>query len=254
MCYFFSQSYTYKNNVTPSISGGTPVAGHPATDAIDYDKDSYCETDGDTPALVIDLGVARTIDSLWLKHSNISTFALYHSANGSDWTVCSGGDGIVDKGSGIFWYFAFTEQIKRYWKIAVTAKVEAGNVKFYEAMLMESKLMLEDEVDLPSDVKVDKIDTIGGSYVMADGGALSYAGQKAYVKIAVMFEFTPKANKDALETLFESPLRQALSILPDDEYPERIFRVIWNDTDFNLNYSIGYKGSGFSGDLEFQEY
>ena len=254
MCYFFSESYTYKHNASASVTGGTPVAGHPASDAIDYDKASYCETDGDTPSLIIDLGASRTIDSLWLKHSNISTFALYHSANGSDWTVCSGGDGIVDKGSGIFWYFAFTEQTKRYWKIAVTAKVGAGNVLFYEAMLMESKLLLEDEVDLPSKVKVDKLDTIGGSYIMADGGPVSYSGQKAYASITVMFEYTPQANKDAAEALFESPLRQALSILPDDEYPERIFRVIWNDTEFNLNSSIGYTGSGFSGDLEFQEY
>jgi len=252
--YFFTESYTYKQGVAASISGGTPAAGHLPPDAIDYDKASYCETDGANPELVIDLGVARTVDSLWLKHDNIETIEVYHSSDGIAWTETAGGDGVIDMGDGILWYFGFTAQSKRYWKIKVATKAGAGNVKFYEAMLMELKLTLEDDIDLPADVRVDKVDTIGGHYVMADGSTLSYAGQRIFARIAVMFQYTPKANKDALEALFASPIRQALTIVPDEAYPENIYRAIWQEADFKLNYSIPYKPNGFSGELNFIEY
>lgn len=252
--YLFTESYTYKSGVTVSSAGGSDIADHPPEKAIDYNKASYWENDGATPDLIIDLGAIRTIDSLWLKHSNISTFDLYYSDNGSDWTKESETNRIA-KSSSVFWQFDFTTRAKRYWKISITAKIGGGNILIYEVMLMLARALWTDTEDLPADVVIIHSDRIGGSYEMADGSAVSFAGQTLYADIDLIFEYLPKTKRDELFTVFSEPvIRSPIVILPDDNYVDGIYRANWSDNSFNFRYTIGYKGSGFSGTIQLQEY
>ena len=252
--YIFSESYTYRSGVSISSAGGSDVAGHLPAEAIDYDKDSYWENDGATPDLIIDLGAIRTIDSLWFKHSNIYTFNLYYSDNGIAWTLQADTNREA-KGTTVFWQFDFTERVKRYWKISVTSKIVGCNIKIYELMLMRAKAIWTNTSYLPADAIVTPTDRIGGGYEMADGSFLTYAGQRLYNDIELIFEYLPKAQRDVLYTIFSSPaIRGSLVILPDDEYPDGIYRTNWSDINFPFRYTIGYKGSGFSGNIKLREY
>lgn len=249
--YYFSESYTYKSGVSASSSGGADV--HSPSEAIDYDWSSYFENDGATPSLIIDLGTARLIDSLFLKEANITTFKLYHSSNGSSWTEVTDGT-KTEKEVGIWWWLSFSEISRRYWKIEVTAK-DGGNVKIYEVMLMELRLTLSDDVDLPSMVVITPKDTIGGSYTLVDGSVTSYAGSRSYNEISIEFTYLPSDTYDSLYELFTTPyLRYPLVVIPDDDKPSYIYRCIWADDAFNFKYSQSMKLSGFDGSIKLMEY
>lgn len=251
--YFFNKSWVSESGISASSSGGSDVVGHLPAKVYDYDKITYWENDGATPSLIIDLGVARLINSLWMYQDNIDDFDLYYSSNGSDWTKVADGT-QADKGDGIWWFFDFTDVTKRYWKITVTSKVGAGNVKIYELMLLELRLTLSEDVDLPSMVVVTPKDMIGGSYPLVDGSVTSYAGIREYSSIEIEFKNVPELVYDGLYLLYSIPLRYPLVILPDDDKPDKIYRCLWDDTDFNLHYDQPLKLSGFSGTLKFMEY
>ncbi len=251
--YFFNKSWTYERAVVASSSGGTDV--YSPSKAIDYNRLTWWESDGATPSLIIDLLTPRTIDSLFLHEDMITTFKLYHSANGSDWTEVTD-IGLTEKQAGIWWWFGFTEVSKRYWKISVTAK-GMSNVKVYELMLMELKLTLgaSDELELPEMIISTPTDKIGGSYPLVDGSTTSYAGSKDYAEITIEFKNVSATVRDNLYSLYTTPtLRYPLVILPDDDSPSYIYRCVWQDTGFNFGYSQSLKLSGFDGTLKFMEY
>jgi hypothetical protein len=251
--YFFSKSWTYERGVSATSSGGSDVSGHLPAEAFDYDKLSYWENDGATPSLVIDLGTAQTIDSLFLKEAMITTFKLYYSHNGSDWTEVTDGT-KTEKEAGIWWWTGFTEVTKRYWKVEVTAK-GASNVKVYEVMLMELRLTLSDDLDLPSMVVITPKDTIGGLYPLVDGSNTSYAGTKDYAEISIEFKNVDSDVYDYLYGLYTTPsLRYPLVIIPDDDKPSYIYRVIWAETPFDFQYNNSLKLSGFDGTMKLMEY
>jgi hypothetical protein len=251
--YFFNKSWVSESGVSASSSGGSDVIGHLPAKVYDYDKITYWENDGATPSLIIDLGVSRLINSLWMYQDNIDDFDLYYSDNGSDWTKVTDGT-QTDKGDGIWWWLSFTEVTKRYWKVEITAK-GAGNIKVHELMLMELRLTLSADVDLPSMVVVTPKDTIGGSYALVDGSVTSYAGIKAYSDIEITFQNIPSDTYDDLFELFTTPsLRYPLVVIPDDDKPSYIYRCIWADDAFNFKYSQSLKLSGFDGSMKFMEY
>lgn len=256
--YFFTESYTYKVSAVATSSGGNDIAGHLPNDGIDYDVDSYWENDAALPILKIDLGAAYTVDSLWFKHANIDTYTLYYSTDDIVYNAIA--DGTTGSGESAKWLFTFTAQTAQYWRFNVTAKVGGGNTKVYEILLMEQRLAIDDELNVPAMVNIIPEDKAGGGYQMADGSYSTYAGERSFVGISMKFQYTPKANRDNLHNLFSydaagNPvLRSLLVIFPDDEYPEKIYRVLWKSTKFPLVYQIGYKGSGFGGTLDFQEY
>ena len=252
---FLSESYTYKPDAvasTPGTSFGTNTPGK----AVDYDKDStYWETTDAAPSIKIDLGVAYEVDSLWFKSYNVSKYRLYYSSDDiAYFAAFAEQDGNAN---GVDFLFSFTAQTKRYWRLDITQETAPGeNTLIYEIMLMEHRLTLNHtDESLPSRADVVQNDRIGGNYQLSDGSATSYAGQRIFVDIVMEFDYTPKANRDNLYDLFLNPyIRPPLTIYPNDEYPEGIFAVIWKSTIFNLVYTIGYKGSGFSGRLEFLEH
>jgi hypothetical protein len=249
--YFFSQAWNYKSGVSASSSGGTDI--YSPSKAIDYDMNTYWESNGATPSFVIDLGTAQKIDSLFLKETNITAFKLYHSPDNSNWTEVTDGT-KAEKESGIWWWLSFTEVTKRYWKIEVNTK-GSGNVKIYELLLMELCLTLADDEDLPSMVVISPKDTIGGSYGLVDGSVTSYAGSKAYSEIDIEFTNLPSDVYDSLYLLFTTPyLRHPLVIIPDDDKPSYIYRCVWADDAFNFKYSQSLKLSGFDGSIKLMEY
>jgi len=246
MIRLFSKPYTCDAGVSVSSSGGNDI--YPVGEAVDNDKSSYWENDGATPSYIINLGTARTIDCLYMKSDQIIDYKLYHSANGIAWTEVADGTN-TEAETGIWHWFDFTEQTKQYWKIEVTTK-DAGNVKIYEVMLFEAKLTITDDVAL-----VRHIDRIGVNYIMANGAAQTAAGLRLYADITYKAQLITKTERDTLYTLFTTPSpRYPLSVYPDDNYPEGIYRCTWGTEDFPLEYGVGYTGSGFSGDLIFKEY
>ena len=251
--YFLTRNYAYDEDAVASTPGSSVGANTPDL-AIDRDQLSAWETVEALPQLVIDLGSAITIDSLWFMHSlNVVQHRIYHSPDDIVYTAV---DVAQDaEADGYTSYFEFTPATRRYWRIDITTKT-AGNVLIYEALLMEHRLTLDDNDSLPAQVHRKPTDRIGGMYPLANGTATTYAGSKLYQEVSMQFSNTPQANRDDLHSLFSTPtIRPALTIYPEHaEYPAEILQVVWKDIEFGLVYSAPYKGAGFSGTLQFSEY
>lgn len=254
MIRFFTEPYTYKPDVSVSSAGGSTVTGREEIYAVDYDQGSWFENDGATPDLIIDLGAAYLIDSLWFLQYNIASFTLWHSDDGAAWTEVVDA-GKTDAGDDVWNYFAFTEQTKRYWKLSVASKDAGGeNIKVYEVMLFYQRLALDDDA-APKIPMVTRRDRVGGSYTMADGSEQSYSGNYAFADVRMEWEHLAEASHNSLLSLYSTPMiRPALTILPREDFPAEIFRCVWGSTDFDFQYTTSYGGAGFSGTLEWQEY
>jgi len=253
--YFFTQSYTYKFDAVASVLVGTPQSGHPAADAVDYDKSTYCEIAHANPEMKFDLGAAYEIDSIWFKSDNIATYTVYHSDNGTSWTQAD--DTTTGNADGINYSFAFTAATKRYWRILVNSKTAGGsNVKFYEVMLMKQRLVLNTLPAMPARVEMPSHDRIGGAYQLGDGQMTSFAGDRIFDDIEMTFDRLDITARGNLYTLFSTPvIRPLLTIWADwENYPEKMLRVIWGDKSFPLVYQDGWRGAGFAGRLLFEEY
>ena len=230
------------------------VGSHTPDYAIDNDQMTYWETTDASPQLKVDLGVAQAVDSIWFKSANVAKYRLYYSTDDILYTAAHAEqDGNAN---GYNFDFEFTPQTARYWRLDITQELVGGNnTLIYEVLLMEHRLTLDDDDSWPSRVEVIPTDRIGGSYVLADGSITSFAGDRARVDIEMFFEYTPFANRNNLYDLYSTPtLRPTLTIFPDDNYPQGIYQVIWQNIDFPLVYQISYKGAGFGGSLKFQEW
>ena len=250
MAYFFTESYTYREDVIATSSGGTDI--QPPASAIDYDQATYWESDGATPSFIIDLGVARQIDSLFLLESMITTFKLYYSHNNTNWTEVTDGT-KTEISADVWWWFSFTSVSRRYWKIEVLTK-GVGNVRIKEFMLFVMKVHLA-ENDGVGMVNVVPDDPIGGSYLMSNGTTQSFAGSKEYQTIDFSFNYTTLTIKNLLYALYNTPtLRNPVVIIPDEDEPSKIYRCIWNMTKFEFVYQTSMRLAGYSGSLSFTEY
>lgn len=254
--YFFSESYTYK----PDTTVATTNVGGNEDNLFDYDMETYWT--GNNPAggpceIVFTFYDTQTIDAIWFKGYNIGTYEVYAwiamAWHLVDTVVIT--DPLTSYNLHIFDH---THQSSS-WKLAITLTASPGVPWIYEVMLMKHLLTLSD-VDnrLPSNVIVTPMDSIGGAYLMADGSYTSYRGIKIYHNITYECEFTPQVNRDALYDIFYSSdygIRPNIVVYPDsDEYPEGIYRVVFESIDFPFSYTIPFKGSGWSGVLNFKEY
>ncbi len=250
MSYFFTENYAYREGVIATSSGGTDI--QPPVSAIDYDQITYWENDGATPSFIIDLGVARQIDSLFMLESMINTFKLYYSHNASDWTEVT--DGVkTEISADCWWWFSFTSVSKRYWKIVVLTK-GGSNVKIFELMLfiMKAHLGEDDGVGM---INIVPNDPIGGSYLMSNGTTQSFAGSKEYQTIEFSFNYCTLTIKNLLYALYNIPtLRNPVVIIPDEDEPTKVYRCSWATTNFDFRYQTSTRLAGFSGNLSFIEY
>jgi len=254
--YFFSESYTYRPDTTVATTNPPGVKEN----LLDYDMTTYWtgnDPGGGPCEIVFTFFNTQIIDAIWFKGYNIGTYEVY-AWIAAAWHLV---DTIVVNETGISYnlhIFDHTHQSSS-WKLAITLTASPGVPLVYEVMLMKHFVTLSDIDDsLPSNVTVTPIDRIGGSYQMADGAQTSYRGIKIYHDITYEYEFTPKANRDALYDVYYSityGIRPNIIIYPDpDEYPEGIYRVVFESIDFPFRYQIPYKGSGFGGRLNFKEY
>lgn len=252
--YLFTENYAYDASAAASTSG-TSVGTNTPDKAIDALHNTYWETTDPVVAdLKIDLGTARTIDSLWFKHStNILTYRLYHSPDDIVYTpvdVAQNAD--VD---GYTLYLSFTPAARRYWRLDIVTK-NAGNILIYEVLLMAHQLTLDDVNTLPSDMKHNIIDRGGVIYQLVDGTSVTMIGEteKGKAEVSLIFDHTPLANRDDLYDLFVGPPRRPnMTLYPDrDNRKQDIYQVVW-PREFPLTYTLPYKGSGFSGTLTFTE-
>ena len=243
--YFFSDNYIYEYGT--DVYGEQTVSGCPERFIKDGDKNTYWESEKTNPSLTINLAKEHTIDSLWIKTANVSSFSLYYYLSG--WQLVSGSP--INKGNGVWFFFKFPEIIAKDWQIRF---VSTGNTRVYELFLMKSRLIQESDDNLPSKVDVTINDIASVEHILADGQTIVYSGRRAYAEISIEYQFTPRENRDALYLLYSLPyLRSVICVLPDSDYPEGIYRCVWIDKSFPLIYSISYKGAGFSGVIRLRE-
>lgn len=245
---FFTRNYLYDDDI--GINATNHEGDNSIQNAIDGDKRTYYECASDA-TISIDLKQNQYIDSCHIRADNVDAISLYYSDNGSNYTLLS--SDFIDKGEGVYWLFGAIEQNKRYWRIVI--EKGAGNIRIYEIFLMKMRLNQSLEQYRPSSVKVTFVDTKGGKYLMADGSMLSYSGIREYAKIELSYTFTPMVNYNSIKDLYTIPsLRSPLCILPDENYPNGIYRVVWSIDELDFEYSSSYTGSGFSGKLVFEEW
>lgn len=252
--FFFTRPYNYDSGVVATAVGGTTDPDHPVSDAIDHDIRTYWSNDAATPQFDIDLGAAHTIDSFFIRHSNIDLYTLYWSTD--DITYNGVSDGDAGSGGTSKWLLEFTPRTARYWRIIVTAKVGGGDTLFYEVLLMEHRLSLDDDDSYPAMVDVQDSDRSGGGYDLANGAFTTYSGEELFVEIEIVFDKITQATRDSLYTLFTTPdFRPPITIFPlSAEYPDSIYRVLWENTAFPLTYDSSLKLIGFSGSFRFIGY
>ena len=252
--FIFTRPYTYDSGVVATAVGGTTDPDHPESHAIDHNDNTYWENDAVAPQFDIDLGAAHTIDSFYIRHFNIDLYTLYWSTD--DITYTSVSFGTAGSGGTSKWLLEFITKTARYWRIIVTAKVGGGDTKFFEVMLMEHRLSLDDDDSYPAMVDVQDSDRSGGSYELANGAYTTYAGEELFADIEIAFDKITQATRDSLYSLFTTPdFRPPLIIFPAHaEYPDEIFRVLWEDVTFPLTYDKSLKLTGFSGVFRFKEY
>ena len=253
--YFFSESYTYR----PDTTVATTNAGGGEANLQDYNMATYWtgnDPSGGPCEIVWTFTDTQTIDAIWFKGYNIGTYKVYAWIAAAwhlvDTVIVT--DPLISYNLHIFDH---THQSSS-WKLAITLTASPGVPLVYESMLMKYHITLSDiDYSLPSGCTITPTDRIGGTYGLADGSFTSFRGIKIYHDITYEFEFTPKANRDNLYDIYYSPtygIRPPLVIIPDDNYPEGIYRVVFESIDFPFSYTIPYKGSGFSGQLKFKEY
>ncbi len=249
--FIFTRPYTYDNGVVATAVGGTTDPDHPVSDAIDHDIRTYWENDAALPVLKIDLTEAQIVDSLWFNHDNIDTYTLYWSTDDIGYNAVI--TGTADSGGSSKWLLEFTPRTARYWRLDVTAKVGGGATQVYEIMLMEHRLSLDDDDSFPAMVDVQDSDRSGGGYDLANGAFTTYSGEELFVEIEIVFDKITQVTRDSLYTLFTTPdFRPPITIFPlSAEYPDSIYRVLWEDTTFPLTYDSSLKLIGFSGSFRF---
>lgn len=244
--YFFHRPFNYDDGVLITSPDDT-IEGLLAN-TYDYDQNTFWKTDAATPSIVIDLTEATLIDSFWMKAENVKTYAIYHSANGVDWTA------VVDAvqeydGDKFYWMLGFTEQNKRYWKISISEKYASSDyVKVYEFMLLYKAIEI---TDYPEIIKINPSDRIGGSYKLSEGSMATYSGQKVYAEITIILQYLQQATRDAFYTLFSE--HNKLAVFPDVMYGNQIYRVVW-DTKFSVSEQTLYRGHGYGGNVRLVEY
>ena len=249
---------TENGNVFKSIDGGTIWTNTENLTGATHAFSLLQTTDSDGPCEIVwTFSDTQTIDAIWFKGYNISTYQVY-AWIAAAWHLVDTVVVTAPLTSYNLHIFDHTHQSSS-WKLAITLTASPGVPLVYEGMLMKYHLTLSDTDDsLPSGVEIMPVDRAGGSYQLADGSQTSFRGVRIYHDITYEFEFTPKANRDNLYNIYYSityGIRPNIVIYPDpDEYPEGIYRVVWKSTIFDFAYTINYKGSGFSGKIELVEY
>ena len=243
--YFFTNNYLYEYGVM--ISGENSIVGFPERNINDGDKNTYWSSSASSPAITINMSENRNVDFIWLKASNITSFTVYYYT--TSWTQLNGA--VQNKGNNIYWFRANNAVSAKDWKIVFTT---TDYIKLYEMFIMQLRLEQTQEIFLPSKVDVTYEDTIGVEHTLSNGQTVVYSGRRPYANISIEYQYTPKENRDSLYNIYSLPyLRSQFCIIPDEDYPENIYRCVWIDKTFPLIYSISYKGAGFSGTIRLKE-
>jgi len=250
--YFLTENYLYK----PGIALATSNPGDDGEDTYDYNLTTYWESVNppNSPCYInFLLDDSYDINTVWLKADNLDEYRVYEWS-GVAWTLI----GSYNPDANGIGFETFTGVINDFWRLEFFAS-GAGTIKIYEVFWMKHLHTLQASDDnLASNIIVTPIDSIGGVYLMADGSYTSYRGIKIYHNITYEYEFTPKANRDSLYNIYYSSdygIRPNIVVYPNpDEYPEGIYRVVFENIDFPFSHTIPFKGSGWSGSLNFKEH
>lgn len=250
--YFLSENYVYKPGITVTSSYAF------LEDYIyDYDLTTAWQSANppNSPCYIeVTLDSAYDIDAFWIKGSNIDEVGISRWTGA--WTPVAS---LNPDANNIIFHVHAISYTEDQWQFVFTPDNPANIVYCYELMIMKHlKTQKVSDDSWSSNIIITPVDRIGGSYPLADGSESSYRGIKIYHDITFEYEFTPQANRDDLYDLYYSTdygIRPNIVIYPlPDEYPEGIYRVMWESIDFPFNYTIPYRGSGFSGTLNFKEY
>ena len=255
--YIFSENYLYRSGTT--ATGSNPASDE--EDSFDYDLATYWESINPAPAppgcyINYQFTTNFDIDYVWVKSSNLGSYTVWEWT-GAAWQQIGGARTPDANGISLESITPALGNPDRL-RLEFTADV-SGIIYIYEVFFFKLLHTFQtSDHSLPSNVIVTPIDRIGGSFQLTDGSYTSYRGIRVYHDITCEFEFTPKANRDSLYDLFYSTtygIRPNLVVYPDpEEYPEGIYRVIFDDINFPFSYQIEYKGSGFGGNLTFKEH
>ena len=280
--YLLTESQTYQNGT--SVTGD----GTDANNAIDYKFNTYWTATG-SRRITVDLGSAKTIDSIWFHCTNVLTWQLSYSTNNSSYAnvFSSTQDGAI---SGYHYHIGFTERTARYWRLTISSLRNSGApILCYELQLM--KLLLdcsEDAYDSnnkyelrrPMEYKFETQVRDSGSYnTYGSTGitGISTLTEKGKEQFSVKWDYIPESIRQQLYNIWLGPpVNPVITVFPaptktvikhqsvvnskfgelveedEDEHPGRIFRARW-DGDFDYKYTTIYKIQGFSLESEFLE-
>jgi len=254
--YIFTENYLYR-------SGTAAAASNPGDEenTFDYDLTTFWESVDPSPAppgcyINYDLTQNFDIDYMWLKASNLGSYTVWEWT-GAAWQQIGAARTPDANGISLENIIPALGDPNKL-RLEFTS-ASPGVIYIYEVFFFKLLHTFQtSDHSLPSNTIVTPVDRIGGSYQLSDGAQTTYRGSKIYHDITFELEFTPKTSRDSLYDLYYSTtygIRPNLVVYPDpEEYPEGIYRVVFENIDFPFSYTIPYKGSGFGGSLQFKEH
>ncbi|MBC8488518.1 MAG: hypothetical protein H8D45_21020 [Bacteroidetes bacterium] len=254
--YIFTENYLYRDGI--AAAGSNPAD---EDNTYDYDLTTFWESVNPAPApplcyINYQFPATYDIDYVWLKSSNLGSYTVWEWT-GAAWQQIGGARTPDANGISLEDITPALGDPDRL-RLEFTS-ASPGVIYIYEVFFFKLLHTLQNSDDsFASNIIVTPVDRIGGSYMLVDGSQTSYRGAKIYRDITFEYEFTPQASRDSLYDIYYSTtygIRPPVVVYPNpDEYPEEIYRCVFERIDFPFGYTIPYKGSGFSGTLNFKEY
>lgn len=226
--YLLSLPHTPQSATFTSVTDTAPI--------YDTDLDTFVETPNTAPTLVIDLGAARRVDTLFLKGANLHGFTLAGSNNNSAYTNLDMTQTAPSHGN-VFRTFTNTVAY-RYYRLTFSARQGTDPAyRMHEVYLMSMILDIDNDNDRPP---INQI-TLPGDHVVAydayNDATIEYRLQGGNAKVQLTFgwEQLDETVADALAAIYAGdPIAPELTVYPQPgAEPDKIYRAKWvSDVNF----------------------
>ena len=243
--YLLTKSETINSGVTVTLSGVTD-----ADSIIDGDLTTSVETATLAPTLTIDLGSAKTVDTIFLKGENLNDYTISASTDNSTYTEIEADITVPEHGNSFAMFDNSTAY--RYWRTSFSARTSSEPAyRIHEVYLSKLSLDLNTAEKRPLRYRYQIPRTGVVAFETYNQRTVSYKiGDEEKVRLRFEWQNLEEEVAADLERLWKgSPHAPSFLLYPrPDAEPEIILRVKWQD-----RFGFRYAEYGKRGEAVFEE-